>query len=143
LILVLGDSDTYASPLVSHITVAASAVMITRDMLVEMFHDISEKSGWDMSQNMVWGYFFTHSSPNALQSASLLLAEDGYHYVDIYQQRKESDSEPEVWWLHVEKVETHSVDSLHERNEALSRFAEENGLDSYDGMDVGPVERVQ
>ena len=38
------------------------------------------------------------------------------------------------------KVDTHSVDSLDERNRLLYRFADEYGLDSYDGMDVGPIE---
>ena len=35
---------------------------------------------------------------------------------------------------------SHSVDSLFARNEQLYEFASEHGLDSYDGMDVGPVE---
>ncbi|MFX8929938.1 ribonuclease E inhibitor RraB, partial [Acinetobacter baumannii] len=46
----------------------------------------------------------------------------------------------ESWWLHVERDERHSVDSLDARNRALHRFAETHGLEAYDGMDVGPVE---
>ena len=39
----------------------------------------------------------------------------------------------------MQRVEAHSVDSLFARNEQLYEFATEHGLDSYDGMDVGPV----
>ncbi len=59
-------------------------------------------------------------------------AEDGYRIVEIC----EDDDEP-LYWLHVERVEAHSVDSLHERNLSFHRLAEKLGLESYDGMDVG------
>jgi hypothetical protein len=41
--------------------------------------------------------------------------------------------------LHVEKVETHTVDSLDARNGELDALASKHDLQSYDGMDVGPV----
>ena len=47
-----------------------------------------------------------------------------------------------LWWLHVEKIEVHSVASLDARNQVLYRSADEQGLDAYDGMDVGPVKRA-
>jgi hypothetical protein len=34
----------------------------------------------------------------------------------------------------------HTPDSLHERNQSLYRFADEHGLDAYDGMDVGAID---
>jgi len=42
------------------------------------------------------------------------------------------------FWLHVEKVETHSPDTLHKRNQEFYQIADEYGV-HYDGMDVGPV----
>jgi hypothetical protein len=114
--------------------------MIERDQLQEMFDNIAEKSDWDMSGDMLWGYFFTHSSREPLESASRLLAAEGYRVVDIYPGEKEDDDEPDVWWLHVEKVESHTVDSLNACNERFYEFADGIGLDAYDGMDVGPVE---
>jgi hypothetical protein len=41
--------------------------------------------------------------------------------------------------VHVEKVETHSVDSLDTRNGELDALAATYGVKEYDGMDVGPV----
>ncbi|MEO8002749.1 MAG: ribonuclease E inhibitor RraB [Arenimonas sp.] len=113
--------------------------MITKDQLQEMFADMAQKTKWDMSKDMLWGYFFTDESKSELQSVVPLLTAQGYRFVDIYLSDKDDPSDPDVWWLHVEKVETHSPGSLHKRNQELYRFAEEHALDSYDGMDVGPV----
>ena len=40
----------------------------------------------------------------------------------------------------MERVETHSEASLDKRNHELQALAEANGVEDYDGMDVGPVE---
>ena len=106
--------------------------MIERAQLEQMFDDIAKSAGWDMSKPMLWGYFFTHTTRDELEIAAKTLAEDGYRIVEI----SEDDDEP-LFWLHVERVEAHSVDSLFERNATFYRLAEELGLDSYDGMDVG------
>lgn len=44
-----------------------------------------------------------------------------------------------MYWLHIEKVETHTTASLDQRNNEFYVFAHEFGIDSYDGMDVWPV----
>ncbi len=106
-----------------------------------MFDNIQQKSGWDMSQDMVWGYFFTHSTRAPLERAARLLQAQGYRLEDIHLADKDSPKDPDQWWLHLEKVKTHSVASLNARNLQLNRFADENGLDTYDGMDVGPVQQ--
>jgi hypothetical protein len=88
---------------------------------------------------MLWGYFFTDSDRIALERAAKKLEAEGYRFVDVFQ--PEDDGKPlPYFFLHVEKVETHSVDSLYKRNTQLEAFAKQNGLDTYDGMDAGPVE---
>src|SRR5262245_44562354 len=44
-----------------------------------------------------------------------------------------------ISFLHVEKTETHSPESLNARNMEFYEFAYKHSLDSYDGMDVGPI----
>ncbi len=111
---------------------------ISKDSLETMFANIREKSKWNMDRDMLWGYFFTDENPKALEKAAEQLKALGYTYVDLYQ--AEDDEEPlNYYWLHVEKVETHSVDTLHQRNMELYDFADKLKLKSYDGMDVGPV----
>ena len=113
--------------------------MITKDQLIEMFDNMSQDSSWDFSTPMLWGYFFTDGSKERLQAAKPLLEAQGYRFVDIYLADKESPKDPDLWWLHIEKVEIHTPDSLNQRNMELYKFADDHGLESYDGMDVGPV----
>jgi hypothetical protein len=113
--------------------------VIERDALVEMFENIADRGEWDMSQPMLWGYFFTNHDPVALREAVPSLQSDHYEFVDIYQSEKDDPSDDDLWWLHVQRVEVHTVDSLFARNERLSEFASRHKIDSYDGMDVGPA----
>ena len=108
--------------------------MIDRAQLQQMFDDIARNAGWDMSKPMLWGYFFTHATREPLERAADTLRADGYRVVDLWQ--GDEEDEP-LFWLHVERVEAHSVESLYERNESFYRLAEDLGLESYDGMDVG------
>jgi hypothetical protein len=112
--------------------------MIDRDTLRKMFDNIAEQGDWDMSRPMLWGYFFTHGDPNRLREVVPILQSRDYELVDIYKSAKDDPAETDLWWLHVQRVEVHSVDSLYARNEQLGEFAKEHSLDSYDGMDVGP-----
>jgi hypothetical protein len=84
------------------------------------------------------GFFFTNGDPSALRAAVPKLQADEYEVVDVYQSEKDNPSDPDLWWLHVQRVEVHTVDTLFARNEQLSEFASRHGIDSYDGMDVGP-----
>lgn len=113
--------------------------MIERKALVEMFESISDRGEWDMAEPMLWGYFFTSRDPAALRAAVPKLQSDHYEFVNLYQSEKDTPSDNDLWWLHVQRVEVHTVDSLFARNERLSEFASRHGIDSYDGMDVGPV----
>lgn len=111
----------------------------SRQQLTQMFDDISRKTNWDMSKDMLWGYFFTNNSRDALDVAAQLLSQSGYRVVAIYLSEKKATAAPDLWWLHVERIETHSIESLLKRNAELAAFARTQGLNSYDGMDVGPV----
>ena len=104
-----------------------------------MFAKIAKDTDWDMSRDMLWGYFFTHPTRQPLESVSKELAASGYRVVDIYLSDKDQPTDPDTWWLHVERVEIHTPASLDKRNHELRAFAKKHGLGSYDGMDVGPV----
>jgi hypothetical protein len=111
----------------------------TRESLEQMFSQIAERSKWDMSGEMLWGYFFTNQHRQPLELAAKALTKRGYRLVNIYLSDKDKPGDPDLWWLHVERVEHHSVDSLDRRNHELTTFAKNAGLKSYDGMDVGPA----
>ncbi len=113
--------------------------VIQREQLVEMFDNINDNGQWNMSGDMLWGYFFTDHDPEKLEAAKILLANKGYRFVKIFISPKDDPEKPDLFGLHVEKIETHSPQSLDKRNDELYLFAHEQGLLSYDGMDVGPV----
>ena len=109
------------------------------EQLEEMFSNIEENTDWSISADLLWGYFYTHHEPSRLEKAKEALVSSGYRFVDIYLSDKDDPGEPDLYWLHVERIETHTPHSLDKRNNELYIFAHEFGLDSYDGMDVGPV----
>ncbi len=117
--------------------------MISKAELEGMFENISANTDWDLKKPLLWGYFFTDKSKEKLKASSSLLEKEGYRFVGIYQAKDENDKVLDYWWLHVEKVEAHTTDSLHERNMHFYKFADQQGLESYDGMDVGPVAQKQ
>ena len=117
--------------------VQGKSINITQ--LENMFSNIAENTEWNMSGNMLWGYFFTHHEPQKLEKAKDVLIAQGYKFVKIYASDSKNKNEPDMYWLHIEKVETHTTASLDQRNNEFYVFAHEFGIDSYDGMDVGPM----
>ena len=108
--------------------------MIEKSQLQEMFENIRAKTNWNIGGNMVWGYFFTGPNAKALDAPSKELLKMGYMVISVYPADDNS-----TYWLHVEKIETHSVESLFQRNSELGRLASKYKAVEYDGMDVGPV----
>jgi hypothetical protein len=112
--------------------------MIELSQLEEMFQGIRKDSNWNIDGPMVWGYFFTDVSPDRLELLRNRLEHDGYRFVDMFEANVDEGEDPYLF-LHVEKVETHTVSSLHERNSQLYALVDELDVGTYDGMDVGPV----
>lgn len=113
--------------------------MITRDDLQDMFDSARARAKWSIDDVCLWGYFFTDHDRDKLSSAAPVLETMGYRVVDIFESDTDDDDES-LFFLHVEREESHTVESLDARNQELYRFADEFGLESYDGMDVGPVD---
>jgi hypothetical protein len=112
--------------------------MIDRSLLVDMFERMT-RQGVDLTQELLWGYFFTDPDREKLERAGRELEAAGYRFVEIFGGPDDPDPAP-TFYLHVEQIERHDVSSLDARNGVLTEFAEEWGLESYDGMDVGPVD---
>ena len=106
---------------------------ISRPQLQLMFDQMRANAPWYVDGPLLWGYFFTASFPAPLKELAAELTQNGYRFVAIYESPPESGG----WWLHVEKVEPHSVDSLHARNIELYAHASRYPTVAYDGMDVG------
>jgi hypothetical protein len=102
----------------------------------QAFENMRAKTKWNLQEDMLWGFFFTNPTKEPLEPVARLLEGMDYTFVNIY-----LDDAKENWWLHVEKIETHTADSLTSREEELSEIAARENLGSYDGWDVGPIGR--
>jgi len=115
-------------------------MMITLEALEEMFANIRiDSPGWNLDGVLLWGYFFTDHERQRLEKAARVLEKKGYQVVGILDPSPDNDDQG-LMFLHVEKVEHHTPRTLHARNAELYALAEALGVETYDGMDVGPVE---
>lgn len=109
---------------------------ITLPELEDMFSQMRLQSAMNVDGPLLWGYFFTDRDATKLRPVADHLASQGYRVVSIYPTDDGSTN-----FLHVEKVETHTPRSLDARNASFYALAERFGLETYDGMDVGPAEQ--
>jgi Regulator of ribonuclease activity B len=114
--------------------IAQSKKQIPLTQLEAMFENMRAKTKWDVDGPLLWGYFFYDPDSEKLVSAARDLEAMGYLSKGVMKVPNKQD-----FRLHVEKIETHTPKSLNERNLEFYSFAEKNSIQSYDGMDVGPV----
>lgn len=87
---------------------------------------------------MLWGYFFT-GDPEALMRGAPDLERLGYRVVGLLGPSEEDDDQ-DTSFLHVERVERHTPDSLERRCWELDDLAIGRGFGELDGFDVGNVD---
>jgi hypothetical protein len=105
--------------------------------LETMFNNMRSQTAWNVEGDLLWGYFFFDPSPAKLKVLAQVLEKTGYKFANLY---PSDDKTTHV--LHMEKIETHSPQSLFTRNEELQRVALAHTVASYDGMDVGPLNLI-
>jgi len=114
---------------------AQSSNRIPLAQLESMFRDMRRKTKWNVDGPLLWGYFFVDPSREKLSKLADQLRAAGYSIVEI---RRVPESSV-MHQLHVERIELHTPGSLHDRNSELYDLAARLGVESYDGMDVGPA----
>ncbi|WP_108868797.1 ribonuclease E inhibitor RraB [Aquimarina aquimarini] len=113
--------------------------MIIRETIEDFFENVNNGDEFDTSSKLLWGFFFLDSDKKKLEKAAEKLVKEGYRYVNIFEAEKENDDDVQEYYLHIEKVEHHSVDTIDARNKELYLFVEQNNIDCYDGFDVGNI----
>ena len=120
--------------------IRAQVTHIPKAQLDTMFADMKANAPWDISGNLLWGYYFISSDKQALTAAGDVLVAQGYHLVEVREIQPGNGHDMVRWQLHVERTEHHTADSLFARNEELYAFVEAHPPVTYDGMDVGPAQ---
>ncbi|TSE02855.1 ribonuclease E inhibitor RraB [Aquimarina algiphila] len=114
-------------------------MMITKEIIEDFFENLDKGGEFDTSSKLLWGYFFLDKNKSKLKIAAEKLSKLGYQYVDIFEAEKENPNDSEEYYLHVERIEYHDVNSLDQRNKDFYLFAKNNNLDCYDGFDAGNI----
>jgi hypothetical protein len=103
--------------------------MIAIEKIEEMYSNM-KSNGVDITADFLYGYFFVSNKKALLEKAIPDLEAMTFKFVDIYQ------SDDNNWWLHVERIESHSAKTLFDLNKKLYAIADKYKIE-YDGYDLG------
>ncbi len=102
---------------------------------VQQLFEKMRKAGWNMDQELAWGYFFKNNTIGPLNILAKTLEQQSYDIIDINQSYPDN-----LYWLQIEKIEQHSIESLDKRNQLFYQIAQQAHILRYDGMDVSPID---
>ena len=110
------------------------------DGIRKIFNDAKTEDGWNLAEEMLYSFYFVDESVDKLEKLGLKLEADGYDFVDVFELGdEETDESTGEYLLHIDKVETHTPESLAQRNVEFAKLAEEYELKTYDGWEFGEV----
>lgn len=117
--------------------------MITLAQLEDFFTETRRtyeagRSTWKIDEECRGSYFFVDGDRAKLLPIAEHLRFADYEFVGTLDP-DESDENP-VFYLRLDRIEIHSPESLHKRNQLLYDIAAQFGVLSYDGFDVGAIE---
>ena len=87
-------------------------------------------------KTLLWGYFFISDAKDKFNQITEELKKQNFEFVEIYQ------SEDRNYWLHLERKEIHSPQTLYTLDKKLYQVAEKYNV-TYDGFDVGNINKGQ
>ena len=106
----------------------------------EIFSDAKTQDNWDLSEEMLFSFYFVDKSVDKLEKLGLKLEADGYDFIDVFELGDEkTDESTGEYLLHIDKVETHTPESLAQRNVEFQTLADEYEIETYDGWEFGEV----
>jgi hypothetical protein len=106
----------------------------------QIFADAKKEDKWDLTEDMLYSYYFVDKDVDKLEKLGLYLDGKGYDFIDVFELGDEDTGESTGEnLLHIDKVETHTPQSLAERNVEFAKLAEEYEIETYDGWEFGEV----
>lgn len=107
----------------------------------EIFETARTEDGWNPEAEMLYSYYFIDKDAEKLETLGLDLEKQGYDFIDIFELAEEETDKPTgEYLLHIDRIETHTPDSLAARNVEFQNLANEYEIASYDGWEFGEVE---
>lgn len=107
---------------------------ISLQQLQTMFKELGSETGWQLDGEMLWTYYFTAATPEALESVVDALESYEFEVDEIF----ENEEEP-GYILEIGRIEKHTPESLFALNAELEAIASKFEGVEYDGMEVNPA----
>ena len=108
------------------------------DGIKEIFATAKNEDGWNMNEDMLFSYFFIDRNVEKLEKFGIEREKEGYDFIDIFEVGDDETGEATgEYLLHLDKLETHTPESLAQRNVELQKLADEAEIESYDGWEFG------
>ncbi len=106
----------------------------------EIFNDAKTQDNWNLDEEMLFSYYFVDKNVDKLEKLGLKLEADGYDFLDVFELGDEkTDESTGEYLLHIDKVETHTPESLAQRNVEFQKLADEYEIGTYDGWEFGEI----
>jgi hypothetical protein len=106
----------------------------------EIFAQAKQEDNWNLDEPMLYSFYFVDESVEKLEKLGLYLEKEGYDFVDIFELGdEETEQSTGEYLLHIDKVETHTPESLAQRNVEFQRLADEYEIETFDGWEFGEV----
>src|SRR5215203_2805745 len=110
------------------------------DGINEIFDAARSEDKWNIDEEMLYSYYFVDEDIDKLEKLGNELEKRGYDFIDIFELADEkTDEATGEYLLHIDKVETHTPESLAQRNVEFQNLANEYEIASYDGWEFGEV----
>jgi Regulator of ribonuclease activity B len=118
--------------------------MMRKELLVDLFersrkHRDNGQAPFNIDEVCRWSYFFADSDVDKLIRVGKFFEElgSGYEVIEILESDPDN-TKPATSWLRVDRIEKHTVKSLHALNKVLDDIAARFGV-ICDGMEVGAI----
>ena len=106
----------------------------------QIFADARKEDNWNTGEEMLYSYYFVDKDVEKLENLGHHLEEKGYDFLDIFELGDDDTGKSTGdFLLHIDKEETHTPQSLAQRNVEFSQLAEEYEVAEYDGWEFGEV----
>lgn len=110
------------------------------DGIKKIFADAEQEDNWNLSEEMLYSFYFVDKDVDKLEKLGLKLEADGYDFVDVFELGDEqTDESTGEYLLHIDKVEIHTPETLAQRNVEFQKLADEHEIATYDGWEFGEV----
>ncbi len=106
----------------------------------KIFDEAKKEDNWNVGEPMLYSFYFVDIDPEKLEKLGLHLEEEGYDFIGVFELGDEETEESTgEYMLHIDKIETHTPESLAQRNMNFVRLAEEFAVSTFDGWEFGEV----